>query len=123
MKTPKRIMAVIAIVLFSNLLFAGNPHSLTTDSITNSMVDYLHNDVKLSETQKTILKKVANEYATNLLKARTLNNSESYSLMKSATEKYQAVVDSVLTTDQKTQKEIKLKEKLDQITKSANSKK
>ncbi len=116
-------MAAIAISVSINLLFAGNPNTLSTDSIANPMIDYLHNDVNLTGKQKEILKKSANEYAKNLLKARTLNNNESYLLMKTADEKYQTVVDSVLTADQKKQKDLKLNEKLDEMNKSANSKK
>lgn len=124
MKKLKLIVIVITAFVCLNLVFAKKPDTLSTDSIINPMIEYLNFDVKLTATQKDILKKSAYEYASNLLKARKMNKSdESYMLMKITSEKYQAVVDSTLTTDQKNQKAQKSQERLDEINSIANSKK
>jgi hypothetical protein len=124
MKTPKLIMALIAIFLFSNLLFAGNPNTETPDDISNNMVEFVHGDVTLTPTQKQTLKKKAKEYAEKLQQARAMDDKDaSYAFMKTVSENYQAAMDSILTTDQKVAKDKKFKERIDKIIKDANSKK
>jgi ABC-type Fe3+-citrate transport system substrate-binding protein len=116
MKKLKLMTAIIAILLFSNVLFAGNPNTETSDDISNTMVESTHNDVTLTSSQKEILKKKANEYAVNLLQARAMSDKdESYVFMKTVTDNYQAALDSLLTPDQKVLKEKKIKERIDAL--------
>ncbi|MEI7502817.1 MAG: hypothetical protein WCJ61_06000 [Paludibacter sp.] len=124
MKKLKLITAFMAVLLCSNLMFAAKPNALSVDSIINPMIDYLDNDVKLTNNQKVILKKNANDYALSLLTARGMNKSDdSYTSMKIATEKYNSVVDSILTSDQKTQKQLKNNDRNNEMNKNANQKK
>jgi hypothetical protein len=121
MKTPKFMMAVIAILLFSNLLFAGNPNTETSDDISNKMVESTHNDVILTANQKEVLKKKAKMYADKLVEARAMSDKPaSYAFMKQVTVDYQAALDSVLTDDQKVQKEKKYKERIDLLKTKSN---
>jgi ABC-type Fe3+-citrate transport system substrate-binding protein len=122
MKKLKLMTAIIAILLFSNVLFAGNPNTETSDDISNTMVESTHNDVTLTSSQKEILKKKANEYAVNLLQARAMSDKdESYVFMKTVTDNYQAALDSLLTPDQKVLKEKKIKERIDALVAKVNS--
>jgi len=124
MKKLKLITACMAVFLCSNLMFAAKPNTLSVDSITNPMIDYLDNDVKLTNEQKVILKKSANDYALSLLKARGMKQSDdSYISMKVASEKYNAVVDSLMTSNQRTQSELKHNERNNEMNKNANLKK
>ena len=117
MKTPKLTTAIIAIFLFSNLLFAANPKTETPDETSNNMVEFVHNDVKLTPAQKATLKKKAKEYADKLMQARVMDDKEaSYALMKTVSDTYQAAMDSILTPDQKVLKDKKKKERMDEIT-------
>jgi len=124
MKKQKLITALIAIFLFANLLFAQNPNTETADAISNKMVENTNNDVNLSANQKDTLKLKAKEYADNLIKARAMSNKdESYFFMKTVTKKYQAAIDSILTPDQKVQKEKKIKERIDALMAKVKSNK
>jgi hypothetical protein len=122
MKTPKLITAIIAIFLFSNLLFAGNPNPETPDDISNNMVEFVHNDVKLTPAQKVTLKKKAKEYADKLVQARAMDDKDaSYAFMKTVSENYQTAMDSILTPDQKVAKDKKFKDRIDEIVRNANA--
>ena len=124
MKKLKLMTAIIAVLMFSNLLFAGNPNTDTSDDISNNMVEFVHNDVKLTPDQKDVLKKKAKEYTDKLMQARAMDDKEaSYIFMKDVTENYKAALDSILTPDQKVIKDKNFKEKIDKIIKDANSKK
>ena len=124
MKKLKLITACMAVLLCSNLVFAAKPSTLSMDSIINPMINYLDNDVKLTNSQKVILIKSANNYALSLLTARGMNKSDdSYISMRVASEKYNAVVDSLLTSNQKIQKQLKNKDRDVEMNKNANSKK
>jgi len=83
MKKLKLMTAIIAILVFSNLLFAVNPNTETADDISTAMVNNLNNDVTLTSVQKEAIKKKTDEYANNLIQARAMTNKDdSYVLMK-----------------------------------------
>ena len=122
MKTLKILAVSTMFFLSINSLSAQNPSSSSVDSISTPMVQYLDNDVNLTSQQKLSIRQGANEYALNLLNARNLSNAEeSYNLMKSSTEKYQAIVESVLTNEQKSLRLQKQNERLIEINRIANS--
>ena len=123
MKTPKLTTAIIAIFLFSNLLFAGNPNPETSDDISNKMVESTHNDVTLTPNQKEALKKKAKVYAEKLVEARAMSDKPaSYVFMQTVTDNYLASLDSILTPEQKALKEQKHKERIDMKGAKAKSK-
>jgi len=123
MKTPKIITAIFAGLLFSNLLFAGNPKTETSDDISNTMVEFVHNDVKLTPVQKQTLKKKAKEYADKLQQARAMDDKEaSYAFMKTVSDTYEAAMDSILTPDQKVTKG-KIRKERENATKNGGNKK
>jgi len=114
MKVPKLMTAIVAIFLFSNLLFAGNPKTETSDDISTKMMEFVHNDVKLTPNQKVTLKQKAKEYADKLIQARAMEDRKaSYVFMKTVSDNYEAAMDSILTADQKVTKEKKKKERID----------
>ena len=122
MKTLKILAVSTMFFLCINSLSAQNPSSSSIDSISTPMVQYLDNDVNLTSQQNFTIRQGANEYALNLLNARNLSNAEeSYNLMKSSTEKYQAIVESVLTNEQKSLRLQKQNERLIEINRIANS--
>lgn len=147
MKTLKLITALIAIVFSSNLLFASNLPNLSNDTIpavlsndsTNKtivenviklnikdietisipMVDNFHNDLILTDEQKVKLKKEADTYAACLLQARAMNSKEeSYAFMRKATTTYEVALDGILSSEQKTKKEMKSKERVEELVKN-----
>lgn len=110
--------------LVQNSTSISLPTQQQLDEITTPMLNALDNDVTLTGAQKKSLKKKAEEYAANLVKARAMSNKEeSYVFMKAVTDNYQAATDGNLTPDQKVKKEKKKKDRIDQIIKDANSKK
>jgi len=122
MKKFKLITAVIAILMFSNFILAVNPNPETADEISNTMVENLDKDVALTTVQKETIKKKAKDYAVSLLQARTMSDKiQSYAYMSNINNNYQSTLDSVLTFDQKAQKEKKFKERLETIVTKINS--
>ena len=104
-------------MLFSNQLLAGDPKTETLEDISNNMVEFLHNDVKLTTIQKETVRKKAKEYAEKLLQARAMSDKEaSYAFMKNVSDIYSASMDSILTPEQKAMKDIKMKDRMDFIT-------
>ena len=117
MKNQKTTVLFVAMLFASNFLFAVNPKTETSDDISNSMVEFVHSDVKLTPDQKKVLKMKAKEYADKLMQARVMSDREaSYVFMKTVSNNYEAVLDSVLTADQKVLKDKKKKERMDFIT-------
>ncbi|HRZ96615.1 MAG TPA: hypothetical protein P5084_03590 [Paludibacter sp.] len=124
MKTLKLITFTMIVLLFSSLLFAANPKTETADDISNAMVENMHKDLNLSKDQKETLKKKAKIYADKLIEARSMSNKEaSYPFMEIATGEYQLAIDSLLTSDQKVQKEKKSKERIDEVVANLKSNK
>jgi len=123
MKQLKFSTALVAVLLCSNLLFAGKPKPETANDISSTMVEFVHKEVNLTPTQKEVLKKKANDYANKLMQARAMADTvASYIFMKTESEKYEAAMDSILTPDQKVVRVKKQKERLDFITNIGNKK-
>jgi hypothetical protein len=124
MKKLKLITAIIAVFMFSNLMLADNPNIETADNVSNSMVDNLNADVKLTSDQKIAIKMKSTEYALKLFQARAMSNKdESYIFMKTVTENYEAAIDSTLSSDQKILKEKKKAERIQSMVVILNSNK
>jgi cell division protein FtsX len=105
MKTPKLMTAIIAILLLSNLLFAGNPKS-TADK----MIEKLNTDVTLTNDQKNDIKKNIKAFNTKLHTANSMaDKEEKYLLRKKAFDEYKSKLDSILTLEQKAQLETQIK--------------
>ena len=102
MKTTRLLLAILAIVLFSNIIKAGNPKNVENEKLSNDMLSKLSKDIVLTDSQKTAIalkmndfllkRQVANGKNSDMEKAKYRN--ESYSEYKSA-------LDSLLSTDQK----------------------
>jgi Spy/CpxP family protein refolding chaperone len=104
MKTPKLISALIAIFLFSNLLFAGNPVKGNPDNIASKMVEKLSKDVTLTDAQKTALQTKAKEFAAKRQQANALTNeADKLAIKKKASDEYKAAIDSICTPEQRAQ--------------------
>jgi len=93
------------------------------DEITTPILDALQTTVSLTSLQKETLKKKAEEYANKLLQAKAMSNKEdSYAFMHLVTESYQAEVEKTLTSEQKSMKEKKQKDQIDNQYKNSNTK-
>lgn len=112
MKTPKLIMACMAIVLCTNFLFAGNPKNDATDNLATLLIEKLGKDIVLTDSQKVKVKQNLKVYIVKMQNAHALsNNSEKFTLKKQAGTDYQTSLDSLLTSDQKDQLNAKIKER------------
>jgi len=119
MKTPRLITAVIAILLFSNLIFAGNPENYATKKVVK-----LCKDIVLTDSQKVIIQAKAKVFASKMQSASLItNNIEKTSIQNQAVQGYKMALDSVLTTEQKTQLITKRNERRDIIMNKLKSKK
>jgi len=124
MKTPKLILAVFALFLFANFSFGANPNTESSEVISDRMVEHTNKDVNLTYVQKETLKKKAKEYAEKLLQARSMSNKEeSYVFMRTVTANYKAALDSILSSEQKIQKEKKRMDRIDAVVTKGKSKK
>jgi uncharacterized membrane protein YbjE (DUF340 family) len=119
MKTPKLMTALIAILLFTNLLFAGNPENIVTKKVAK-----LCEDIVLTDSQKVIILAKANMFATKMQSASSLTkDTEKNSILNQAGQEYKTALDSVLTIEQKTQLVTKRNERRDIIMNKLKSKK
>ncbi len=113
MKTPKSLMLAFATLLLSTLLFAGNPENLST-----KIVAKLSKDIVLTDSQKVVILNTAKEFAIKRQNADALSdNAEKTELKRQAFQSYKAIVDSLLTNDQRKQLKLKQNERRDAITK------
>jgi len=105
MKTPKLIKATIAILLFSNLLFSANP-----ENIAGNMIAKISKDIVLTDSQKVVIQTKANEFVIKMQSANLLTNEEAkFASKKQASNEYKAILDSLLTNEQRKQLQIKIK--------------
>lgn len=112
MKPFKLIMAVIAVLLFSNFLFAGNPKTSGEDNLADLLIAKMGNDVVLTDSQKVVVKKKLKKYIVKMQNAHALSkNDEKFTQKKQATDEYQFSLDSILTPSQREQLNIKIKER------------
>ena len=103
MKKVKLIMALGAVLVFSNLVFAGNPNNLATKMITK-----LSNDIALTDSQRVVIQAKANEFAVKMQNANSLTNADAKTTTKKqALSDYKTFLENVLTSDQKQQLMIK----------------
>ena len=103
MKKPTFIPAIIAIFIFSTLVFAVNSNQDgNTKNIADNLVSNLCSDVNLTDSQKLVVVKNAKEYELKLQNISQESNKELKSeIMNHAILEYRTVIDSVLTQEQK----------------------
>ncbi|MEI8272124.1 MAG: hypothetical protein WCG08_05840 [Paludibacter sp.] len=111
----------------TTLVQSSNTVSLASqqqlDEITSPMLDALQTTVSLTSIQLETIKKKTDEYAANLLKAKSMSNKEdSYAFMSLVTQEYQAMIERTLTSDQKAQRAKKIKDQIDNQYKKSNKK-
>lgn len=104
MKTPKLLMGIVAIFLFTNILFAGNPKTIVNaDDFANKRVTLLSTNIALTDSQKLILIAKSKTFAQKIQNADSLSSSKKMPSLINASREYNAIIDSVLTPSQKTQ--------------------
>jgi len=107
MKTPKLIVAFVAILLFSNLAFAGNPKKDFTENLANNILSTLSADItNLTDSQKLVIQTIAQEYETKLRNGYNNRSSKFDSVFikntyKPASIDYQTKLNNILTAEQK----------------------
>lgn len=118
MKKLKFMLACSAILMFSNLAFAVNP-----DNLANKMVTKLSKDIVLTDSQKVVILAKATELTVKRQSANTLTDkTEKSDLKKQVFQEYKAVLDSLLTSEQKQQLSLKQTERRDAIIKKQSKK-
>ena len=100
MKTFQFIIAISAILLFSNLLSAKNPLSGTADDFTKRKLMQLTRDITLTDSQKALIETKAKTFAVKIINKDSIAY---YTAFPQAAKDYKAAIDSILTPEQKTQ--------------------
>jgi hypothetical protein len=102
MKTHKLMVAAIAISLFTNLLFAGNPITPSSeDNLADMLIEKMGKDVTLTDSQIVVVKQKLKKYIVKMQNAHALsNNDEKITKKTQATNEYQLSLDSILTATQ-----------------------
>lgn len=109
-------MACIAIVLFTNFLVAENPKNNATGK-ADAMVAKLNKNVILTDSQKVYILKKATDFVTKVQHANTQTDvKEKYNLKEQAFYTYRALLDSVLTKEQKSKLSAIQTEQMNRIT-------
>ena len=118
MKRLKLLMATIAILVFSNSLIAGNPENIATKKI-----GLLSRDIALTDSQKVVLQAKIKIFAVKMQNANALSSVEAKrSALNKAGQEYKAVLDSILTPEQKIQLTAKRNERRDAVMNKSTSK-
>ena len=124
MKTSKLIIAFVAILMFSNVLFAGNPINIgNPDDYATKSVTRLGTEITLTDSQKIILQAKTKAYVLKIQNANSLSDSEQKSALIKSYREYKAAKDSVLTPIQKSQLTAKEHAMADSILSIIKSKK
>ncbi|MDP4238176.1 MAG: hypothetical protein Q8904_01725 [Bacteroidota bacterium] len=112
MKTIKFRMAIVAILLFSNLIFAENPLTIdNVDDFANKRIAGIGADIVLTDSQKVILLASSKTFALKIQNSHSLSNVEQKKAFSKAFQEYRANIDSVLSKAQKSQLTAKQKER------------
>lgn len=102
MKTPKLIVGTIAVLLFSNLLIAGDHQASYMKDLASNLLNNLSKDIALTDSQKVIIQTKANEYQVKMKDLNKQSNKAiKEALKKEAFLNYSVVFDSVLTQEQR----------------------
>jgi hypothetical protein len=101
MKKFNLILAVVAVLMFTNLTFGANPKK-NANQIATVMIEKMSADIVLTDSQKVAIKATALELATKVQNANSKSDkTERKTLKKQAFQTFNAVLDSTLTSDQK----------------------
>lgn len=124
MKKLKLMMAIIAILVFSNLLFAAKPLTNDDNNLAGLMVDKLDKSVILTDSQRVVILQNVKAFILKVQNIDTsLSDNEKFKLKKQASDDYDAFLESVLTNGQKETLVMKIKVTQDSIMKQFESKK
>ena len=105
-------MAVLAAFVCLNLVFAVNPEKGKNDDLANLVIEKLNKDVQLTDSQKIILKEKFNAFVGKMENAnKKSTENDKFNSKKTASDEYEMVLDSILTTNQKEQLNIKVAER------------
>jgi len=119
MKTSKIMLAIVAIFLCTNLVFAENPEVLA-----NKMVAKLAKDVTLTESQKIAIQAKAKELSVKLQNAESIKSSdEKQASLSLIFQGFKQNVDSLFTPEQRKQLQIKRNERRNAAHNKLKSKK
>lgn len=121
MRTQKFILACIAIFAGLNILLAGEQKGNKTQLATK-VVEKLSADVALTNSQKTVLLKAATLYFESRNAAAQKSGDEILQKKKNAETAYKAVLDSILTPEQKAILEEKRAERIKKAQSRINKK-
>lgn len=118
MKQLKLTTVALATFVCLNFVFAEKPEKETTENLSTILVDKLGKDVQLTNIQEVILKEYIKGYIIQMEKSDSKTNFNDKISSKELTSRiYEAFIDSILTPDQKTQREIKISLRKDKYKK------
>ena len=102
MKKLKFLMAVIAIALFSNLIFAVNPSRKDyTKNLGDNMLKRICKDIQLTDSQKLAIQTLAKDYEVKLKNKDLQTNPELKKTMNSQVVlEYRSKLNNILTKEQ-----------------------
>jgi len=120
MKQLKFLMALIAILLFSNLVFAVKPLTGDATDFAKNKVKQLNKMVALTDSQKIKIEKIAREFGMKILNKDSITYQSFSPQYKN---EYKMAIDSILTSDQKAQLAQKQLERKNAIRATLKSKK
>lgn len=102
MKKLKLTMAIVAVLLFTNLGFAANPNTKDyTKNLADNMVKSICKDIQLTDSQKLAIQTIAKDYEIKLKNKDIQPNSESKNtLNKQIVLEYRSKLNSILTNEQ-----------------------
>lgn len=112
MKKLKLITAVMAVFVCLNLVIAVNPVKGKNDNLADLVIEKLNKDVQLTDSQKVILKVKFNAFAGKMKDGdKKSSEKERFDSKKVAYDEYEAFLDSILSTTQKQQQNLKIAER------------
>lgn len=123
MKTLKLIILFIIPIVFTGILQAGNPSNMKAEDRAKVIVEKLCKDVVLTDSQKVAIEIKAKEFMVKMDNSNKQKTKEvKHAQKKEASSSYRAVLDSILTFEQKDQLMLKQNERKEAIiTKNQNN--
>ncbi|MDD4972398.1 MAG: hypothetical protein PHT07_23460 [Paludibacter sp.] len=116
MKTTNLITVLISMMILSSVMNAANPKDDKKGGKGNAMIETLSKDVTLTENQKARVEPISQALMVNIKEANKIaDRKKLVSVKKELFKEYNKSLDVILTNDQKTQRTLKEKERVDAL--------
>ncbi len=109
MKRLKLMATIIVAFLCFNFVSGVNPVKGKNDNLSDLVIDKLNKDVQLTDSQKIILKEKFKAFVVKMEDAdKKTNEKDKFETKRLASDEYEAILDSILNTQQKEQLSVKV---------------